>query len=178
MSKILNIGDNLEFLASGYTSQNDKSLVPAVLKIRTAKDSTQNYMEPITLPAIPLQRWTVVTIVKEGRRFDIYYGTLLVASKLCNNVPVSPFPGSSWAAGAAGWKGQIGLFNVSQKASTKRDVVADVESMVNTRGIPYYLDRMNFDFSVNMPTCMLGNCNMMPAVKPVNPFAIYASNVS
>jgi hypothetical protein len=54
LSKLLSIGPNLELWASGYTSQNDKPYIPALLKIRTLKDNTQAYSESIELPAIPI----------------------------------------------------------------------------------------------------------------------------
>jgi hypothetical protein len=177
MSTLLKIGDHLSFLTSGYTSQNDKPNVPALLKVRTGKDSTQHYMEAVPLPALPLQRWTVVTIVKEGRRFDVYYGALLVASKVCNYVPVAP-QAHDFSAGVKGWKGQIGLFNVSPNASMKDDVIRDLDGLINRRGIPFYLEEFNFDFNINTPTCLFGNCNTLPNVKPMNPFAVYATSVS
>jgi hypothetical protein len=82
LSKLVAIGDCVELWCAGYTSSNDKPFVPALLKIKTATDATvQWYYESISLPAIPLQRWTVVTIVKEGRRFDIFYGAKMVATR-------------------------------------------------------------------------------------------------
>ena len=177
LSKVLYIGDVFELWASGYTSTNDKPLVPALLKIKTAQDSNNFFVESLSLPAIPLQRWTVITIVKEGRRIDVYYGQKAVASKLCDNVPLSP-SGSDWrACGMNGWQGQIGLFTGATKAKTQDDVNADIEALVNTRGIPFYLEQMNFSFDLSMPQCMFGGCNNLPAVKPLNPFAVYNSSV-
>jgi hypothetical protein len=177
LSKILYTGDALELWASGYTSGNDKPLVPALLKIKTATDATQHFVESLSLPAIPLQRWTVVTIVKEGRRIDVYYGQKAVASKLCDNLPLSAASDGWKAGGMNGWKGQIGLFTGSMKAKTQDDINADVEALVNTRGIPFYLDQINFSFDLTMPECMFGGCNKLPEVKPLNPFAVYNSSV-
>ena len=177
LSKLLSMGDSLEFWASGYTSTNDKPYVPALLAIKTAKDSTNYFVESVTLPAIPLQRWTVITIVKEGRRFDVYYGQKLVASKLCDNVPIPP-SASSWKAGGLNnWKGKIGLFKGFPNAQSQDDVNSDVSALVNTRGVPFYLDQINFSFDLTMPQCIFGNCNNLPTVKPLNPFAVYTSNV-
>jgi len=176
LTKLFNVGDNLELWASGYTSPNDKPYVPALLKIRTGADTTQHYMESVPLPAIPLQRWTVITIVKEGRRFDVYYGEKAVATKLCSYVPIPPSSGSDWFVGASGWAGQIGLFSCLAKAKSAGDISADVESLVNTRGVPFYLDQL----TLTMPTfstCLFGNCNSLPTVKPTNPFAAYLTNV-
>ena len=178
LSKVLYIGDVLELWASGYTSTNDKPLVPAILKVKTAQDGNNFFVESISLPAIPLQRWTVITIVKEGRRFDVYYGEKVVASKLCDNLPLTPPSGAEWRAGGmSNWLGKIGLFTGTSKAKNQDDVNADVSALVNTRGIPFYLDQLNFSFNLQMPPCIFGNCNNLPAVKPLNPFAVYATNV-
>lgn len=177
MSKLLNVGDSLELWASGYTNQNDKPYVPAVLKVRTAQDTSQHFMEGVPLPAIPLQRWTIITIVKEGRRFDVFYGTNLVASKLLSYVPTSAF-GRQWFAGDPAWKGTIGFFAGSSTAPTADDVRKDVEALVNTRGVPFYMDQMTFNFKVPETGCLLGNCNKLPSVRPPNPFTVYASSVA
>jgi hypothetical protein len=177
LSKIVSIGDSLQLWASGYTSQNDKPYIPAILKVRTASDSTHHYMESIDLPAIPLQKWTIVTIVKEGRRFDVYYGSKSVASKLCDKMPLPPGGGANWMVGNSGWKGKIGLFAGIKKVQTSADVLSDVENLVNTRGIPFYLDQMNFDFNLSIPECIFGNCNKLPDIKPANPFSTYITSV-
>ena len=115
--------------------------------------------------------------MKEGRRFDVYYGEKLVASKLCDNVPLPPPTGADWKGGIAGWQGKLGLFTGIAKAQSQDDVNADVSSLVNTRGVPFYLEQINFDFNLTMPECLFGNCNSLPAVKPLNPFAVYSSTV-
>lgn len=179
MSKLLSIGDTLQLWASGYTSQNDKPYIPALLKIRTGLDTTQHMMEAIPLPAIPLQKWTIITIVKEGRRFDVYYGAKLQVSQLCQYVPVPPDGSRNWFAGAKEWQGTIGLFNGSQSAANQEDVKKDVESLVNTRGIPYYIDQINFDFKVPaVSPCLFGTCTRLPDIKPPNPFTVYATSVA
>ena len=177
LTKILSMGDSLQLWTSGYTSQNDKPYIPAILKIRTAADSSRHYMESIELPAIPLQRWTVITIVKEGRRFDVYYGAKSVASKLCNKMPLPPGGGSNWMVGNPGWKGQIGLFAGIKKVQRSADVLSDVESLVNTRGVPFYLEHVNFNLSLSLPECVFGNCNKLPDIKPANPFSAYVTSV-
>ena len=184
LSKLLSIGTSLELWASGYTSQNDKPYVPTLLKIRTASDNTQHYMESIPLPAIPLQKWTIVTIVKEGRRFDIYFGEKLVTSKLCDHIPYPPGPMDSWYVGNPRWNGIIGFFAGTTKAQSSADVAADVQALVNTKGVPFYLDKIDLtpDLSVfnnlfTLPKCLLGGCNALPAVKPTNPFSRYVTNV-
>ena len=180
LSKLLQLGDNIQLWASGYTSQNDKPYVPALLKIRTGTSPSQHFIESISLPALPLQKWTIITIVKEGRRFDVYYGAKLQTSKLSDKIPISPDNSQQWMAGNSAWKGEIGLFMGFNKAQNAKDVLADVEKLVDTRGIPFYKEQM--DFSVSLPSlspCIFGNCgNTMPNVKPKNPFSTFYSSFS
>lgn len=181
LSKLLSISNRLELWASGYIHERDKPYVPALLKVYTQKDETNNYMESIPLPTIPLQKWTIITIVKQGRRFDIYYGQELVASKITEFVPRSPEGNRQWIAGHPKWQGQIGFFKGFIQPYTKNDVQKDVSSLVNTRGIPFYIDQAPLDFStvdLSLPSCPLGNCNPMPEVKLRNPFVIYDANYS
>jgi hypothetical protein len=174
LSKLLAIDNSLEFWASGYTSENDKPYVPALLKIKTSSDSSKYFMESISLPALSLQRWTVVTIVKEGRRFDIYYGTNLVKSKLLEYIPVPP-SAKDWYAGNPKWKGSIGLFKCFNGSISSEQIEEDVSNLVDTRGVPLYFNNMNFIKtlkSAELPslTCPFGMCNQLPDVIPTSPF--------
>ena len=178
LSKLVWVGDAMELWASGYTSQNDKPYVPTILKLKTAKDSTHFFIETVSLPAIPLQKWTVITIVKEGRRIDVYYGANPVASSYTSYVPVPANGGQNTYAGNTSWKGTVGFFAGSLGSKSGEQVASDVSAIVDTRGVPYYLEQMNFDFNINLSGCPLGNCNSLPTVKPRNPFAVYASTVS
>jgi hypothetical protein len=180
MSNLLNIGDYVEFWASGYTNQNDKPYVPALLKVRTGISNSQHYMESIPLPAIPLQKWTVITIAKEGRRWDIYYGAKLQTSKLTDYVPISPDLSKQWMGGNSMWQGQIGFFRGFNKTQFAPDVLDDVEKLVDTRGIPYYMNYPRLDQTIG-PTapCIFGDCEgSLPDIKPPNPFSSFSSNVS
>jgi hypothetical protein len=179
MSKLLNVSDFVQLWASGYTNQNDKPYVPVLLKIRTSKDTSQHYMESIALPAIPLQKWTAITIVKEGRRFDIYYGSKLEVSKMTDSVPVEPDTTLQWIAGNNRWKGQIGLFKGFPSMRTTHDVEADMYELLNTRGVPYYEDSfLRFPSFPELPKCFFGNCGALPDIKPRNPFSVYQSSVA
>jgi hypothetical protein len=163
---------------SGYTSDNDKSKSDALLKIKTAKSVNAYYMEAVELPAIPMQKWVMVTIVKEGRRIDVYYGEKLAASKLLDYIPVSSESKLVWTAGNPNWRGKIGYFVGVQKAQSSEDIQKDVQSILNTRGEPLDYDPLKPGMSLSLPDCWLGNCNTFPQVKPLNPFAVYVSSVA
>ena len=188
LTNLLSIGDYVQLWASGYTSQNDKPYIPALLKVRTGTDNSQHYMESIALPAIPLQKWTAITIVKEGRRFDVYYGAKLQVSKLTDYVPIPPDAVLQWNAmpnGSTDWKGQIGFFMGYNKVYYAPDVVNDMQGLLNTRGIPFYIDNPPLSWpswpsGSSESSCLLGNCATMPSVSPPpgSPFSVYSTNVS
>jgi hypothetical protein len=174
----------MQFWASGYTSQNDKPYVPAILKVRTGKDTSQHFMESISLPAIPLQKWTIITIVKEGRRFDVYYGAKLQTSKLTEYVPIPSDSVLNWTAvpnGTKGWNGEIGFFMGFKKAYYSDDVLNDMQYLLNTRGIPYYVENSSLLASISLPQgCLFGDCQALPSVDPPpnSPFTTWSSTVS
>lgn len=175
MSRLVWLGDLCELWASGYTSQNDKPYIPALLKIKTAKDSTNYYMESVSLPAIPLQTWTMITLIKEGRRIDVYYGAKQVASKLLRFIPTST-SSLQWAAGNSEWKGTIGFFTNMNGEWGAKDVKSDADSLLDTRGIPKYVQQMKISVQdIQFPKlgCPFGDCNTLPDVRPPNPFLIY-----
>ena len=178
LTPLLSLGSFVRLYASGYTSQSDKPLVSTLLTIKTAGNS-KYYIESIPLPAIPLQKWTVITIVQEGRRIDVYYGEKYVASTYLTYPPV-PAPGSdSWVVGGMnGWTGKIGLFSTKLIPQSSHDVSTDVSQLVDTTGMPYSLDNIDFSFNLNLPSCIFGTCTGLPAIKPPNPFSVYASSVS
>jgi len=176
MSKLLGYGDYVQLWASGYTNQNDKPYVPALLKIRTGLDSTQHYMESIPLPTIPLQKWTVITIVKEGRRFDVYFGGKLQISKMTTYPPLTPDTGSqNLIVGNSRWGGYIGMFKGTNSALYAKDVVRDMETILDTRGIPDFQEAIPAS-PIALPKCFFGNCTGLPDVKPPNQFTIYKTN--
>lgn len=177
MSNLLSLGDYVQLWASGYTNQNDRPNVPALLKVRTGIDSNQHYMESIPLPAIPLQKWTVITIVKEGRRFDIYYGAKLQVSKMTTYPPLKPDTASqNVVVGNKRWGGYIGMFKGTASASYAKDVQLDLSTFLDTRGIPAIQLASEPIFA--LPPCLFGNCTGLPDVKPPNQFSVYQTNYS
>jgi len=178
LTPLLSLGNTVKLYTSGYTSQSDKPLVSTLLTIKTASQSF-NHIESISLPAIPLQKWTVVTLVQEGRRIDVYYGEKMVASTYLKYSLVPAGSGDTWSVGQmAGWSGTIGLFSTALRPYSSQDVSTDVEQLVDTTGLPHVKSNMDFSFDLNLPNCIFGTCTGLPAVKPPNPFTVYASSVS
>jgi hypothetical protein len=157
-----------------------------VLTIKTSS-ATNTYIESITLPAIPLQKWTIITLAQEGRRIDVYYGEKSVASRYLKYYPVPAYRSDVWMAGGMtgmpGWSGSIGLFSPTLTQVSSSDVAADVEALVDSTGMPHSQNDLDvtfdmaFDFN-SFNSCIFGNCSGLPPIKASNPFAVYASNIS
>ena len=178
LAPLLSLGSFVNLLVSGYIAQSDKPLVSTVLTIKTAS-SSDTHIESISLPAIPLQKWTVVTLVQEGRRIDVYYGSTSVASMYLKYTPVPAYINETWMVGGMkSWAGQIGLFASSTKATSSSDVEQDVSTIVDTRGMPFSQNELDFSFNLNLPSCLFGTCSGLPPLRPPNPFSVYASSVS
>ena len=178
LTPLLTLGSMVNLLVSGYVAQTDKPLVSTLLTIKTAS-SANIHVESISLPAIPLQKWTVVSIVQEGRRIDVYYGAKSVASTYLKYTPIPANATDIWTVGKmAGWVGKIGLFGTWLQTRTSDDVANDVSQLVDSTGLPYSQNEMDFSFDLNLPSCLFGTCSGLPAVKAPNPFSVYASSVS
>lgn len=178
MKSLVSLGSFVNLWVSGYLAQSDKPFVSTVLAIQTATNNAR-HIETISLPAIPLQKWTVITIAQEGRRIDVYYGADSVASTYLKYSPIPAYATNPWMVGGMdGWVGQIGLFSATLGHTSSTDVANDVAQLVDTTGLPYSQNEMDFSFDLDLPSCILGNCSSLPPVRAPNPFSVYATSVS
>jgi hypothetical protein len=178
MQSLVSLGSFVNLWVSGYLAQSDKPFVSTVLAIQTASNNAR-HIETISLPAIPLQKWTVITIAQEGRRIDVYYGAKSVASTYLQYSPIPANVTNPWMVGGMdGWVGQIGLFSATLGHTSSTDVANDVAQIVDSTGLPYSQNQMDFSFDLHLPSCILGTCPGLPAVHPPNPFSVYATSVS
>jgi hypothetical protein len=178
LNSLVSLGGFVNLWVSGYLAQSDKPYVSTVLAIKTASNNA-SHIETISLPAIPLQKWTVITIAQEGRRIDVYYGADSVASTYLKHAPIPANATNSWMVGGMdGWVGQVGLFSSTLGHITSDDVANDVAQLVDSTGLPYSQNEMDFSFDLDLPSCILGTCPGLPAVHPPNPFSVYATSVS
>lgn len=152
--------------------------------------STQKYIETMTLPTIPLQKWTMVTVAREGRRFDIYYNDRLVLSQKTMYMPVNASSSSNFSglvSGSSGMGGQIALLNVFSNRYSIGDVAALYTTTSDTRGRPYVTTlkedlyglvpsasptSFSSTLSSYIPSfnlCPPGGCFNSPVVRPASP---------
>lgn len=122
--------------------------VSAQLTVLTAQPMSSGgkglYKETISLTALPLQKWAMITIVHEGRRVDVYYNDSLVASAHLEFLPSTvSLKGDYVNAGDAGLTGTMGCLRFYSRALLGNDIRNQYTGFVDTRGSPIELDTVN-----------------------------------
>ena len=157
------------------------------------------YIETIQLPPTPVQKWVMITIVREGRQFDIYYNDALVKSQKTMFMPISNSTQTNLSgvlSGSTGLNGHMANIILHPNRLTIFDVERDYKTLADTRGSPYldsagaatlssmeqhavdgiipeYGFRVNLSFP-KISFCLSGNCKAPAVLPPSN--AIWASN--
>jgi hypothetical protein len=171
---IVNISNvvRLEMLISPDASRQNAALVQLVVRTLRQKpttNTTEVVEETLVLPMIPIQKWTMITIARDGRRYDIYYNDKLVLSKrtehiLDINSAVSPIV----SGGEKDLYGSITNVEVFSSRLTQTEVAANYRRLSNTNGEPY---SSNTDVKLQdfLPVCKNGACLKGPSVRPSSP---------
>ena len=162
--------------------------------VTAGQTSPQRYVETLMIPPLPLQKWTMVTVARQGRRFDVYYNDQIVLSQTTQYMPVSTVSaagGSGVNSGGEGISGQIALLNVYNYRLSTRDVYVKYHEMADTRGAPYltsggskYTGKDPYglvppvstsltaslgQFGESLNPCAGGGCLNAPTIRPANP---------
>lgn len=138
----------------GYSS------APARLVVHLKDNTTPEYID---IQNLPLQRWSAVAIVKQGRKFNIYINGKLSVSHVCNAMPdfdqTQPLRIGDTRLG-----GSISLMSLSGFPSNADTIASLVRSTSSINMEPYlssgfasFIPIPSFGFSINM--CPGGNCN-------------------
>jgi len=150
-SSVFNIAGivGLEVLIAPDASRQGKAMAQLIVKTEGvhlsassgyATGSSQKYIETLTLPPIQLQKWTMVTVAREGRRFDIYFNDTMVLSQKTMYMPVSNISNSNFkgiTSGSSGLVGELCIANVYNYRINSQTVSANYTSTSDTRGRPY-----------------------------------------
>jgi hypothetical protein len=144
------------------------------------------YIEVLALPPIPIQKWVMVTISKEGRRYDVYYNDRLVLSKRTQFKIAESNSTLGITVGNPGLNGNAGGFIAYDIAQNSADVSKAYASMTDTRGAPFIsippppklpTQRKMPDISFSTPglglnwsPCPSGNCLDAPKIRPAQPW--------
>lgn len=205
-SNVFNISGivGLEVLVAPDASRQGKAMAQLIVKTEgpplnsgsssVTRSISQKYIETLTLPAIPLQKWMFVTVARDGRRFDVYFNNTIVLSQKTLNMPISNVSNSSMngvTSGSPGLIGQLALANVYNYRLSTRDVSEKYSQYADTRGRPYLNNTGNpmnlsdvggilptyastftsaiFGYIPSLSLCPKGGCLNPPAIRPASP---------
>jgi hypothetical protein len=125
------------------------------------------FEETIPLPEIPFQKWTLLTIAREGRRFDIYYNGKIVTSKRTQNVVDVRAAYGPIVAGDPNLIGKLAFVESFPEKLTQMQIEAKYKENADTTGQPRVSAPMNiFDY---LPNCEGGGCISGPKMRPGSP---------
>lgn len=204
-SSVFNISGvvGLEVLVAPDSSRQGKAMAQLIVKTEgiatnagttQARSRSQKYIETLMLPEIPLQKWTYVTVAREGRRFDIYYNNAIVLSHKTMYMPIANVMDGSLSgvtSGSPGLHGQIAVANLYNYRLTTKDVAEKYNQYADSRGRPYmnvsgnaltladaggiipaYASSVStslLGFTPSFNLCPGGQCFNPPAIQPANP---------
>ena len=145
-------------------------MAPARLEIFVNGYAEPEYAE---IPNFPLQRWTAVVIVKNGRKFNIYLNGTLAVSHTCTAMPdfddTQPL-----VVGDVRLGGKISLLSIAPYAMKAYEVRELVKNSVSTTGEPYVPFTLMSLFKPFMPElpnigpwCPGGNCTKPKRAGPM-----------
>lgn len=144
--------------------------VPVLASGNAPADTPQTqivFEETIPLPEIPFQKWTLLTIAREGRRFDIYYNGKIVASKRTQNVVDVRAAYGPIIAGDPNLIGKLAFVESFPEKLTQMQIEAKYKENADTTGQPRVSAPMNiFDY---LPNCEGGGCISGPKMRPGSP---------
>lgn len=125
------------------------------------------FEETIPLPEIPFQKWTLLTIAREGRRFDIYYNGKIVLSKRTQNVVDVRAAYGPIVAGDPNLIGKLAFLESFPEKLTQTQIEAKYRENADTTGQPRVSAPLNvFDY---LPNCEGGGCISGPKMRPGSP---------
>lgn len=115
----------------------------------------------VTVPGMPLQRWTQFTITSAGRSVDIYLNGALVQSAQLDNVPEAAF--SSVILIPAMIMGQLAYVQLWPRRFLVGEVAANYTATSDSQGRPYlgagFLSALG-GFKLPNLFCPSGNCGV------------------
>lgn len=103
----------------------------AQLRIKT-NDGGQIQQEIIELPPIPKQKWMFITVLRDGRRFDVIYNNQIVASQILEFYPV--VISSPLSIGNTGLSGSVIHVMINGNRLSPTDCERERVSRVDTNG--------------------------------------------
>ena len=133
---LLNIYDTFKLEVITAPDASRQQSVSAQIAVKTSPTQTTYAIETFPLPPLPEQKWTMITISKDGRQIFVYYNSTLVLSKKALHTfsvmpPVSQNPVQAGDVTLSGNIAMVGFLSSHQRLA---DVKATYTSMTDTRG--------------------------------------------
>jgi hypothetical protein len=125
----------LEILPSPDAGRQNKAYTQLTIKTQ-ATDNLQ--IETFVLPPMPFQKWIMITINRDGRRFDVYYNDTLVLSKLASAPLYTGEVNSDILVGSKDLSGSCGFFSVYSRSQTATDISRRYNTFTTTRDSPLF----------------------------------------
>ena len=170
-AKVIKIGSKQTFqLLVAPDAGRGLDMAPARLEIYVKGYANPEYAE---IPNFPLQRWTAVVIVKNGRKFHIYLNGTLAVSHTCTAMP--DFDNTQpLVVGDVRLGGKISLLSIAPYAMKAYEVRELIKNSVSTTGEPYVPFTLMSLFKPFMPElpnigpwCPGGNCTKPKRAGPL-----------
>lgn len=190
---LITVGDTcfLEILPAPDAGRQGKAMTQLAVRTKTTVDASgnpltidasgsrpnfQSVFEFLILPPIPTQKWVMITISREGRRFDVYYNNALVLSQktLFNIATTADTTGI--IAGNSAFSGYGAGFDFKGDSTSGSEVSAAYSKRSDTRGAPYVTlpadaGKLKPTGGVALPSlCPTGGCFPGPTVRPAQPW--------
>lgn len=159
-ANIIQIGTKQKFkLLAAPDAGRGYGTAPAILEVNVKGSSTPEIIELLNFP---LQRWTSVVIVKDGRKFNIYVNGSLKVSHMCTAMPdydsTQPLRTGDLRLG-----GSLALMSLVPYPMKANEVRSYVANSADTTGKPYLSSGIAFplpsiDRILDLISCPGGNC--------------------
>jgi hypothetical protein len=136
-----------------------------------------NPTETIEIPNFPLQKWTAVAIVKQGRKFNIYINGKLKVSHMCTAMPIDI--DKPLIVGDVRLGGTLALMSIASRPMQSDEIRSIVQNTVDIDGKPHLYSNIlpflsfpiSFPFSfMNSLLCPGGNCSTSGTTLKIRPF--------
>lgn len=162
--------------------------------------NSRKYVETFVLPPILFQKWVMITISRDARRFDIYYNDTLVLSKYTSANLSDKSSLDKINIGDPNVNGSAGYFTLYDTIQSSINISTQYNAFVNTRGSPIFgnttqlvgkdtptlgltnnsLDRVQPIFGLStvpsLSLCSSGDCIQSPTNPPASPYYEWTSS--
>lgn len=178
-ANVVNISNvvRLELLAVPDAGRHEAAAAQLVVRCKRPLPNgtgAQVVEETFALPELPYQKWTMITLAREGRRFDIFFDDKLVVSKRTQYVIDSALATGQVLAGDPMLYGRVGFVKVYPTKLTLTEVENLYRTQADTTGQPF-LPEPTRDFLSMFSLCEGGSCFAGPSFRPSSPLVDWAS---